>query len=68
MLLGPAILHFQLDSYIIERRKIMGIWKMTKSFSRPGKIIEFENKGQNHGKNHGILNPIKTSWNFVLGY
>ena len=29
-------------------------WKMKKAFSRLGKIMEFEKKGQNHGKKHGI--------------
>ena len=47
------------------RGNIIENWKMAKLFSRPGKIMEFEKKGQNHGKimefqnalwkNHGIL-------------
>ncbi len=46
--------------------KIMENWKMArKIFSRPGKILEFEKKGQNNGE---IIEFKNYSWNFILGY
>ena len=36
-----------------------------KTFSRTGKIMEFEKQGQNHGKIMAFKNQ---AWNFVLGY
>ena len=52
--------------------KIMETWEMKKTFSRPGKIMEFEKSPKNlekswnleksTWKNHGILSMI---WNFV---
>ena len=45
------------------RGKIMEFWKMAKLFFRPGKIMEFEKKGQSHRISKCTM---EKSWNFVF--
>ncbi len=42
-------------------------WKKKKAFSRPGKIMEFEKKSQNHGKIMELQNTsMEKSWKICL--
>ncbi len=46
--------------------KIMETWKMKKTFSRPGKIMEFEKSPKNLEKSWNLKKSTwKISWNFV---
>ncbi len=69
MLWGQAILHFQLDSYILQRfqhhRKSWKSGKWQNHFLDLGKSWNLKN--QNHWKNHGLLNTKNNIMEFCFG-